>query len=210
MSVSFVACGSSEEVASDVTFEPSRLEAGTTVITPTFYFLPEACSASAKWRMEGKALCRARGLIYDWVFNPHPMFVALPGLSHASEVLRAFGNKSNIIHPMRSVATDNAVPHGSGLYLPAYDGRRMTIEDTWIDKQGAKKNGGRVIIHDGCFYKSDTGGAFRGKGYRRVDVYLGLEANYRLFMPGGRYNHLNVPMQGTWYHPKCASPRWDF
>lgn len=180
------------------------------IITPSFYYLPETCVADGEWRVEGKALCRRKGVIYDWVFNAHPMFIALEGLRHASKVLRTFGNRSNIIHPFRSIAADDAIPHLTGLYLPAFDGLKIVFDDIWVDSQGERKSRGRTIEHDGCFYKSDTGGAFDGKGYRRVDIYVGIEVNLREFMSDGRYSHLNKNLTGQWNHPNCSKVKWDF
>lgn len=196
--------------AASIALLPSRARADEMTIEPTFYYLPETCRADAEWRMEGKALCRSRGVIFDWRFRAHPMFVALGGLDHAKQVLRAFGDRANIIHAFRSIATDTSVPPGTGLYLPAFDGLELVFDDTWIDHEGALKQGGRVVTHDGCFFKSDTGGAFKGKGWGRVDIYVGLKVNYREFLPGGRYADLNTEQRGVWWHPKCAEPRWDF
>ena len=111
---------------------------------------------------------------------------------------------------MTSIAADNAIPNGTSLYLPQFDGLKLVFDDLWIDHAGVRKEGGRTIVHDGCFWKGDTGDAFRGQGGSRADIYVGLKVNYWAFL-GGRYSALDRVQRGTWGHPKCAgAPRVDF
>lgn len=64
------------------------------------------------------------------------------------------------IVPMRSVAVDPTVIRiGSLLYLPAFDGRRITMPD------------GGTMVHDGYFIAADTGPSIQG---RRIDIFAGL------------------------------------
>jgi len=76
------------------------------------------------------------------------------------------GVQDRALVPFRSVAVDrDVIEYGTGLYLPALDGRTMPGESPWGD-----------FAHDGCVVAADTGGAIVGM---HVDFFVGLEDAYR-------------------------------
>lgn len=76
-----------------------------------------------------------------------------------------YGVQDRALAPFRSVAVDrDVIEYGTGLYLPALDGRTMPGEEPWGD-----------FSHDGCVVAADTGGGIIGM---HVDFFVGIRDAY--------------------------------
>ncbi|HEU5058890.1 MAG TPA: 3D domain-containing protein [Kofleriaceae bacterium] len=76
-----------------------------------------------------------------------------------------YGVQDRALVPFRSVAVDrDVIEYGTGLYLPALDGRTMPGDAPWGD-----------FSHDGCAVAADTGGGIVGM---HVDFFVGIRAAY--------------------------------
>lgn len=174
-------------------------------IKPTFYYAPMSCKKDA---MEGISICRRDGAspyVLDYLGKRHPLWVPTKNTNHASKVLNIFGSRDNTLTALRSIAMDSSFPNDkTRLYLPNFDGKVFALYDMWVDKNGNYKEGYRKFVHDGCFIKADTGGAFKNKGKSRIDIYVGLKQNYVKFLSGD-WNNFNSAQNGTWNSSRCAS-----
>lgn len=76
-----------------------------------------------------------------------------------------YGVQDRALVPFRSLAVDrDVIEYGTGLYLPALDGRTMPGEAPWGD-----------FRHDGCAVAADTGGAIVGM---HIDFFVGIRDAY--------------------------------
>lgn len=186
-------------------------------VRPTFYYTPETCGTNA---IEGISICRrAKDLMQGYVLyytgKRFPLWSEVASLEYASKVLNVFGSRMNTLHVLRSIAMDHYDGRGRSLpndktrvYLPAFKNRTFAIADQWVDHQGKVRESKRFVSHDGCFIKSDTGGAFTGKGYNRIDIYTGLKDNYVKFV-GGEWKDLNSKQTAIWDSAECADKDWN-
>jgi 3D (Asp-Asp-Asp) domain-containing protein len=76
-----------------------------------------------------------------------------------------YGVQDRALVPFRSLAVDrDVIEYGTGLYLPALDGRTVPGEAPWGD-----------FSHDGCAVAADTGGGIVGM---HVDFFVGIREAY--------------------------------
>ncbi len=130
----------------------------TEVLTPEGNLIAKVCTRFFKvLSMEGTGILSDRGqgeLTVNWAGNYR--FKVMDKCVHGE------GVEGLCLIPYHTIAADLSVyPVGTMIYMPRAEG--LSLPD------------GRT--HNGIFVVRDTGGAFRGVGAKRIDLFVGIESD---------------------------------
>ena len=126
------------------------------VLSPSGELIAKVCTRFFKvLSMEGTGVLRDRGqgeLTVNWAGRYR--------LKVMDKCIYGEGVKGLCLIPYHTIAADlNVYPVGTIIYIPRAEGLKLPNNK----------------IHNGYFIIRDTGGAFRGVGPKRVDLFVGVE-----------------------------------
>lgn len=142
------------------TYNASQKE---TLLNPEGKYIATVCKRFAKvLLMEGAAVLKSRGA-GEFVVNYNRKIRGTPRYRILDRCKYGQGVRSLCLLPYHTIAADNKIHKPNEvIYIPAASGIQLP--------DGS--------IHDGMFVVRDTGGAFKGVGHKRVDLFVGTDTDY--------------------------------